>query len=126
MLVLNFFCIFLYHAIWQRIFQFLQFLVLDDQKKNFPSIITLSSFIFTVERKYILCSFLTALSWNEITKSLFNPWKLGWIKYSKYGSWTSLYLFVWDLFQLIVLLKPDFNFSISFSLSCVDKVAATT
>ena len=67
-----------------------------------------------------------SISWNGITKSLFNLWKLGSIKYSKYGSWNSLDLSVWDLFYLIVLLKPDFNFSINFSLSCVDKVATTT
>ena len=61
-----------------------------------------------------------------IKKSLFIPWKPGstiWFKYLYFG-----YVFGsdWYLFQLIVLLKPDFNYWSYFALSWVDKVTTTT
>ena len=60
------------------------------------------------------------------TKSLFTPWKLWLIKQSKYGF--LLYYFGSDLylFQLIVLLKTDFNCWSSFVLSWIDKVTTGT
>ena len=59
---------------------------------------------------------------NTKTKSLFTPWKLGLIKKSKYRFCCSTVTFGSYLFQLIVLLKPDFNCSNSFALSGVDRV----
>ena len=61
---------------------------------------------------------------NDKTKCLFTPWKLGSIKMSKYWFNPSVDNFVWYLFQLIVLLKPDFNCCNSFALSWIDKVIA--
>ena len=51
-------------------------------------------------------------------KNLFTPWKLGSIK--------SVDTFYWYLSQLIVLLKPDFNYSSSFPLPWVNKVTTGT
>ena len=46
---------------------------------------------------------------------------------SKHGSITkSKYKFDWYLFQLIVLLKPEFNCCNSFALSWADKVTIGT
>ena len=59
-------------------------------------------------------------------KSLFIPWKLGSIRQSKYWFCLSVDVFDWDLFQLIVPLKSDFNRSSSFVLSWVDKVTTGT
>ena len=54
--------------------------------------------------------------------SLFTPWKLRTIKQSKYGYGAFIVTFYWYLFQLIVLLKPDFSCCNGFALSWVDKV----
>ena len=51
-------------------------------------------------------------------ESLFTPWKFWLIKYTKYWFCACIYTFDWYLFQLIVLLKSDFNWS-SFPLSWV-------
>ena len=59
---------------------------------------------------------------KDNTKSLFTPWKLGIIKWFKYLFWINVFIFDSYLFQLIVLLKPDFNYWSNFALSCVDKV----
>ena len=56
------------------------------------------------------------------TKSLFIPWGFGSIEQSKYGFVFLLIFFDRYSFQLIVLLKPNFNASSSFPLSWVDKV----
>ena len=50
---------------------------------------------------------------------LFEAWS---IKKSKYRFCFSGETFGWHLFQLIVLIKPDFNYYKSFALSWVDKV----
>ena len=94
-------------------------------KTVFPSIITLQSFISTVGR-YFVCTVLTFSFSNDNTKSLFTPWKLGSIKKSKHWFSHSGKTFGWYLFQLIVLLNPDFNCSSSFALSWVDKVTTRT
>ena len=69
-----------------------------------------------------MCTVLSSLFSNDKTKSLFTPWKLGLIKKYKYGFGTSTDTFGSYLYQLIVLLKPDFNCSNSFALLWVDKV----
>ena len=48
------------------------------------------------------------------------------IKKSKYWCIVSVDTFDWYLFQLIAILKPDFNYSSSFALSWVDKVTTGT
>ena len=63
---------------------------------------------------------------NAITKSPFTPWKLGSVKWFKFGYCGSSSGLGKYLFQLIVLLKPDFNSSNDFALSCVDKVTTGT
>ena len=57
-----------------------------------------------------------------IQKSLFTLWKLGSTKWFKYWFCTYVFGSDWYLFQLIVYLKPHFNFWSSFVLSWVDKV----
>ena len=56
----------------------------------------------------------------------FTPWKLGSIKRSKHGFGACTDTFSWYFFQLIVLLKLDFNFSSNLILSWVDKVTTGT
>ena len=56
---------------------------------------------------FVTCS--CASSSNGKTKSLFTPWKLGPVKKSKYWVSLSVINFLWYLFQLIVLLKAEFN-----------------
>ena len=60
------------------------------------------------------------------TKSLFTPWKLGSIKLFKFGFCGSSSGFDKYLFQLNVLLKPDFTCGKFFTLSWVDKVTTGT
>ena len=68
-----------------------------------------------------MCTVLTVLFSNDKTKSLFTPWKLRLIKWSKYrlGACT-------DTFEPIVLLKPYFDYCNSFALSLVLKVTTGT
>ena len=73
-----------------------------------------------------MCIFLSRSFWNDKTKSLFTPWKLGSIEKSKYWFTPSVDIFVWNLFQLIDLLKPDFNCCNSFALYWLDKVTTVT
>ena len=73
-----------------------------------------------------MCTFLSPSFSNDKTKSLFTPWKPGSIKKSKYWFTPSIVTFVWYLFQLIVLLKPDFNYCNGFALSWIDKVKIGT
>ena len=73
-----------------------------------------------------MCTVLYFLFSNNKTKSLFTPWKLGLIKKSKYGFGACTNTFGSYFLQLIVLLKPDFNYSSSFALSWVDKVTTET
>ena len=61
-----------------------------------------------------MCAVLSSLFSNDKTKILFIPWKLELIKKSKYGFGASTDTFDSYLFQLIVLLKIDFNFSSNF------------
>ena len=63
---------------------------------------------------------------NNKTRNLFAPWKLGLIKKSIYWFCYCTVTFGWYLFQLIVLLKPAYNCSISFALSWVEKVTTGT
>ena len=72
------------------------------------------------------CRLWCALFSNDKTKSLLTPLKFGSIKQSKYWFCTFTDTFDWYLFQLIVLLKPDFNWSNSFTFSRVDKVTTGT
>ena len=66
----------------------------------------------------VLCaSFL-----NAKTKTLFTPWELGSTKWFKLGFCGNNSDFDRYLFQLVVLLKPDFNCGNSYILSWVDKV----
>ena len=69
-----------------------------------------------------MCTVLPSLFLNDKTKSLFTPWKIGLIKKFLYGFGACTDTFGSYLFQLIVLLKPDFNCSSSFSSPWVDKV----
>ena len=72
-------------------------------------------------------SFITCASFsNAKTKSLFTPGKLGSIKWFKFEFRAYNSGFAKFLFQLIVLLKPDFNYGINFALSWVDKVTTGT
>ena len=73
-----------------------------------------------------MCTILSFSFSNDKTKSLFTPWKLGWMRKYKYWFCLSGEIFGWYLFQLIVLLKPDFNCCNSFALSWVDKVTTGT
>ena len=66
---------------------------------------------------------LCVSSSNVKTKSLLAPWKLGstkWFKFEFCATNSGLDRY---LFQLIVLLKPDFNCGYKFALSLVDKVS---
>ena len=65
---------------------------------------------------------LCSSSSNAKTKSLFIPWKLGSIKWFKFWSGLINSGFARYIFQLVVLLKPDFNWGNIFALSWVDKV----
>ena len=73
-----------------------------------------------------MCSFLSSSFSNNKAKSLFTLWKLGSIKKFKYLFRLSGETFGWYLFQLILLLKHDFNCANSFSLSWGDKVTTAT
>ena len=54
---------------------------------------------------------LPTLLSNDKAKTVFTPWKLGLIEKSKYRFSSCTVTFGSYLFLLIVLLKPDFNFS---------------
>ena len=69
---------------------------------------------------------LFAHPWNSKTKSLFSPWKLSTTKQFKFGFCANNAGFDRYLLQLIVLLKPDFNYGYKFTLSSVDKVTTGT
>ena len=73
-----------------------------------------------------MCTVLSFLFLSDKTKSLFTPWKHGSIKKSKYIFADFIGTFDWYLFQLIVLLKPDFNCCNRFALSLVDEVTTGT
>ena len=73
-----------------------------------------------------MCTVLSFLFLSDKTKSLFTPWKHGSIKKSKYIFGDFIDTFDWCLFQLIVLLKPDFNCCNRFALSWVDEVTTGT
>ena len=73
-----------------------------------------------------MCTVSSSLFLNNETKSLFTPWKFGLIKNSKYGFGTSVDTVGSYLFQLIALLKPNFNYCNSFALFWVDKVTTGT
>ena len=75
------------------------------------------SFVSSFGRKYLAFVFLTASSSNDRTKSLFTPSKLGSTKQFKYQFFLSINSFDWNLVQLIVILKADFNWSCTFTLS---------
>ena len=93
----------------------------DWSKRFLPSILKLRSFISTFGREYPVCTFLSASFSNDYTKSLFTTWKLGSIKWSKHGFLSGYnFPFVLYFFQLIVLLKPNFNDWSSFALPQVD------
>ena len=63
---------------------------------------------------------------NAKAKSLFTSWKLGSTKWFKFGFRLNNSGFDRYLFQLIVLLKPDFNCDNNFALSWVVKVTTGT
>ena len=63
---------------------------------------------------------------KDNTKSLFTPWKLGLTKWFKYLFCAYVFGSDWYLFQLIVLLKPDFNCWSNFALPWIDKVITGT
>ena len=95
-------------------------------KKFCPSVITLQSFISIVGSKYRLLLVRWALFSNDKIKSLFIPWKYESIKLSKYWLCFCIDTFHWYLFQLIALLKPDFNCCNRSTLSSVDKIIMET
>ena len=66
--------------------------------------------------------FFIVLISNDKPKSLFTPCKLGSINKSENWFCISGENFIWYLFQLIDLLKSNFNCPSSFALSWVDKV----
>ena len=57
---------------------------------------------------------------------MFTPGKLGLTTRFKYLFCAYVFGFDWYLFQLIVRLKPDFNWWSNFALSCVDRVTNGT
>ena len=63
---------------------------------------------------------------NAKTKSLITIWKLGSTKWFEFGFLLNNSGFDRYLFQLIVLLKPDFSCHNKFALSWVDKVTTGT
>ena len=67
-----------------------------------------------------------ASSSNAKTNSLFTPWKLRPTKWFKLGFCANYSGFDRYLFQLIILLKPDFNSCNNLTLSWVDKVTTGT
>ena len=71
-------------------------------------------------------TFLWSSFLNDKTKSLFTPWKLEWIKKSK--NWFCFLYETFDsyLFQLIVILKTNFNSCDRFALSWIDKTKIET
>ena len=90
-----------------------------------PSIKTLESFISTFGI-YLLLIALCASSSNAKTKSLFTPWKLDLTKSLKFVFCADNSGFDRYLFQLIILLKPDFDCCNNYALSRIDKVATGT
>ena len=93
--------------------------------KNVFSITHNILFFYFYFWKIISCVYFSIFlcSYNKI-KSLFIPWKLVSIKKFKY--WLCICVHIWYLFQLIVLLKPDFNCCNSYALFWVDKVTTET
>ena len=76
-------------------------------KKFCPSIITLWSFICVVGSKYLVSLLQCALPWNDRANNLFNPWKLGSTKKSKYCFCPLLTLLI-DFFPVNCSLKTRF------------------
>ena len=69
---------------------------------------------------------LCAASSNAKTEILFIPWKLDSTKRCKFCFFANNSGFDWYLFQLIFLVKPDFNCCNNFALSWNDKVTTET
>ena len=69
---------------------------------------------------------LFASSSNAKTKGLFTPWKFGSNIRFKFGFWDNNSGFDRYFFQLLILLKLDFNCCNNFALSWVDEVTAET
>ena len=57
-------------------------------------------------------------------KGAFPSWKLWSFEWSDYSFHLSFVIFDWYLFQLVVLLKPNFNCCNGFALSWINKVTA--
>ena len=72
-------------------------------------------------RNYRLWFDQCSLFKNNKTKSLFTPWKLGLIKWSKFWFYVCIVAFYWYLFQSIVFLKPCFFIDLIF-LHCLESI----
>ena len=91
---------------------------------NFSNVVVcfLSTFVIYCLLLLVLCVLFSKAK----RKSLLTPWKLGSIKWFKFGLWSNTSGFDTYLVQLIVLLKPDFNYGNNFASSWVDKVTTGT
>ena len=80
-----------------------------------PSIVTLQSFIFTLVEENILCVLLDEHYLKTIKQKIYLPFE----NYDQLGNLNMgfIFLLIFDkyLFQLIVLLKPDFGNSSALS-----------
>ena len=96
--------------------------LLVDQKRFYHQLLHYSLLFVLLEDNNLNVMFYHFQLQKIIQKSLFTPWKLWLTKWFKY--WFCAFVFGsdWYLFQLIVLLKPGFNFWSNFALSWVDKV----
>ena len=80
----------------------------------------------TFGRSCFECDLPSSSLLKDHTKSLLTPWKRGSTKWYKYRFCAYAFGYDWYLFQLIVLLKPDFNCWSTFVLSWVGKVTTGT
>ena len=73
-----------------------------------------------------LLQLICSTSFNDKTKSLFTPWKLGLIRKSKYLLWAWFVGLARYISPLSVFLKPDYDCLKSFMFSWVDKITTGT
>ena len=73
-----------------------------------------------------MCAILSVIFSIDNTKITFIPWKIWWIKWSKYWFCACVDTFDWYLLQLIVHVNLDFSCSSRFVLSWICKVTTGT
>ena len=106
---------------------FLNYFLLTNWRNFFHLSFNIKIFHFHKWKIILLVIFWPSSSSSlyDKTNSLFTLWKLQSIQKAKYSFWACVFPKLY-LFQLIVLLNPDFNCSNNFLLSWVDKVTTGT